>query len=210
MSDVRVGLRYAMSNGLIRTIIGAALVVNMLFAPLFGVAIPYFANQELQSVRALGIMLGGEGLGALVGSFLYGRLSGRFKRRSFLLAAMLLLTLPVFPLAALPNQWITTGFLAIIGLGSGLVNPMLGTFIQVTTPAHLLGRVSGLIRAGAMVATPVGLLLGGTMIAVLDLSGSILLIGSVLAIVLAALWINRSLYELDHEPETSAHAGSPG
>lgn len=210
MSDVRVGLRYAMSSGLIRTIIGAALVVNMLFAPLFGVAIPYFANQELQSVRALGIMLGGEGLGALVGSFLYGRLSGQFKRRSFLLAAMLLLTLPVFLLAALPNQWITTGFLAIIGLGSGLVNPMLGTFIQVTTPAHLLGRVSGLIRAGAMVATPVGLLLGGTMIAVLDLSGSILLIGSVLAIVLAALWINRSLYELDHEPETSAHAGSPG
>ena len=202
MTDVRIGLRYVADNHLIRTIILAALVINMLFAPLFGVAIPYFANQELQSVRALGIMLGGEGLGALTGSFLYGRLCGRFGRRTFLLAAMLLLTLPILPLALLPNQWLATGLLALIGLGSGLVNPMLGTFLQITTPAHLLGRVTGLIRAGAMVATPVGLLLGGTMIAVLNLPGSILLIGSVMAVVLLALWRNRSLYELDREIET--------
>lgn len=197
MADVKVGFRYAMNNGVIRTIVCTALVVNMMFAPLFGVAIPFFANQELQSVRALGIMMGGEGLGALAGAFLYGQLSGRFKRRTFLLAAILLLTLPVFPLAALPNEWVATGLLAVVGLGSGLVNPMIGTFIQTTTPAHLLGRVSGLIRAGAMVATPVGLLLGGSMIAFLDLSGSILLIGFVLAIVLLVLWFNRSLYELD-------------
>jgi MFS family permease len=199
MTDVKVGFRYVMSNGLIRTIIWAALVVNMLFAPLFGVAIPYFANQELQSVRALGIMLGGQGLGALVGSFLYGRLSGRFKRRTFLLAAMLLLTLPIFPLSALPNVWLATGLLAVIGLGSGLVNPMIETFIQTTTPVRLLGRVTGVGRAGAMIATPVGLVLGGSMIALLNLSGAILLIGLALVIVLVMLWINRSLYELDSE-----------
>ena len=204
MTDVKVGFRYVMSNGLIRTIIWAALVVNMLFAPLFGVAIPYFANQELQSVRALGIMLGGQGLGALVGSFLYGRLSGRFKRRTFLLAAMLLLTLPIFPLSALPNVWLATGLLAVIGLGSGLVNPMIETFIQTTTPVHLLGRVTGVGRAGAMIATPVGLVLGGTMIAILTLPGAILTIGSALAIVLLALWVNRSLHELDREPGSAS------
>ncbi len=197
MTDVKAGLRYVAGHGLIRTIVWAALVINMLFAPLFGVAIPYFANQELRSARALGVMLGGEGLGVLVGSFLYGRLSARFKRRTFLLAAVLLLTLPVFPLATLPNQWVATGLLAVAGIGSGLVNPMIGTFIQTTTPAHLLGRVSGLIRAGAMIATPIGLLLGGTMIAVLNLSGAILAIALGLSIVLAALWVNRSLYELD-------------
>ncbi len=202
MADVKVGLRYVADKALIRTIVWAALVINMLFAPLFGVAIPYFANQELQSVRALGIMLGGEGLGALAGSFLYGRLSARFKRRTFLLAAVLLLTLPVFPLATLPAEWAATGLLALVGIGSGLVNPMIGTFLQLTTPARLLGRVSGLVRAGAMVATPVGLVLGGTMIAVLSLSGTILLIGSALAIVLAVLWVNRSLHELDWEIES--------
>jgi len=202
MADVKVGLRYVADKALIRTIVWAALVINMLFAPLFGVAIPYFANQELQSVRALGIMLGGEGLGALAGSFLYGRLSARFKRRTFLLAAVLLLTLPVFPLATLPAEWAATGLLALVGIGSGLVNPMIGTFLQLTTPARLLGRVSGLVRAGAMVATPVGLVVGGTMIAVLSLSGTILLIGSALAIVLAVLWVNRSLHELDWEIES--------
>ena len=119
-------------------------------------------------------MLGGEGLGALAGSFLYGRLAARVKRRTFLIAAMLLLTLPIFPLAMLPNQWLATGLLALIGIGSGLVNPMIGTFVQVSTPASLLGRVGGLI---------------------------ILVIGCALMVVLVMLWANRSLHELDREIE---------
>ena len=71
LEDVRSGFAYVRNHELIRTLIMGALAINFLFAPLFGVAIPYFANQELQSVRSLGIMLGGEGLGALAGAFLY-------------------------------------------------------------------------------------------------------------------------------------------
>lgn len=93
MSDVRIGLSYVRNHALIRTIVIAALLNNMLFAPIFGVAIPVYANQELQSVRALGVMYGGEGLGALTGSFIYGRVARRIQRRPYLLAAVLLLAL---------------------------------------------------------------------------------------------------------------------
>lgn len=201
MSDVRIGLAYVRNHALIRTIVIAALLINMLFAPIFGVAIPVYANQELQSVRALGIMYGGEGLGALAGSFIYGRVAGRIRRRPYLLVSVLLLALPLIPLAFSPGLWLSTAIVAVIGLGSGMVNPMIGTFLQQTTPPHLLGRVSGLVRAGAMVATPIGMLLGGTMIAALTYSGSFLLSAGLMLAIFAGLVVNRALHTLDAEPE---------
>lgn len=200
MTDVRIGLSYVRDHALIRTIVIAALLINMLFAPIFGVAIPVYANQELQSVRALGIMYGGEGLGALAGSFLYGQVAGRIRKRPYLLVSVLLISLPLIPLAFSPGLWLSTAIVAVIGLGSGMVNPMIGTFLQQTTPAHLLGRVSGLVRAGAMVATPIGMLLGGTMIAALTYSGSFLLIAGLMLAIFAALVVNRTLHLLDAEP----------
>lgn len=112
LADVRSGLDYVRNHALIRTLILGALAINFLFAPLFGVAVPYFANQELGSVRAFGIMLGGEGLGALAGADLFGRLEGRVKRRTFLVAALACLASPLLPLAFSTNLWVSTGLLA--------------------------------------------------------------------------------------------------
>ncbi|CAA9558933.1 MAG: hypothetical protein AVDCRST_MAG43-1740 [uncultured Thermomicrobiales bacterium] len=207
MTDVRVGLSYVRNHALIRTIVIAALLINMLFAPIFGVAIPVYANQELQSVRALGIMYGGEGLGALAGSFIYKQIAGRIRKRPYLLVSVLLLSVPLIPLAFSPGLWLSTAIVAVIGLGSGMVNPMVGTLLQQTTPEHLLGRVSGLVRAGAMVATPIGMLLGGTLIAALTYSGSFLLSAGLMLAIFVALVVNRALYTLDAKPEFPA--GSP-
>jgi MFS family permease len=201
LTDVRIGLAYVRNHALIRTIVIAALLINMLFAPIFGVAIPVYANQELQSVRALGIMYGGEGFGALVGSFIYGQLANRIKRRPYLLMSVLIISLPLIPLAFSPDLWLSTALVSLVGLGSGMVNPMIGTFLQQTTPPHLLGRVSGLVRAGAQVATPIGMLLGGTMIAALTYSGSFLLIGGLMLVIFGALVVNQPLHTLDAEPE---------
>lgn len=208
MTDVRVGLAYVRDHDLIRTIVIAALFINMLFAPIFGVAIPVYANQELQSVRALGIMYGGEGLGALLGSFIYGRVAGRIRRRPYLLASVLILSLPLIPLAFSTDLWLSTAIVAVIGLGSGMVNPMIGTLLQQTTPEHLLGRVSGLVRAGAMVATPIGMLVGGTMIATLTYAGSFLLIAGLMIAIFTALSVNRALHALDTELEPAAAPAS--
>ena len=197
LRDVRSGLAYVRNHALVRTLTLGALAINFLFAPLFGIAIPFFANQELQSVRALGIMLGGEGLGALTGVFLFGRFGGRLKRRTFLVTALACLSAPLFPLAFSTNLWVTTGLLVSIGVGSGLVNPMFGTFLQVTTPEHFMGRVMGLVTAGAMVAQPVGLLLGGALIAALGFTGFTVLMASLTCVVALVIAISPALRGLD-------------
>lgn len=209
MADVRSGYSYVRNHPSLRTLILGALSVNFLFAPLFGVAVPWFANQELHSVRLLGIMLGGEALGALLGSWLYGRFGNRVKRHTFLLAALALLSIPLYPLALATNVWTATALLAVVGTGSGLVNPMLGTFLQMTTPGHLMGRVTGLVGAGAMTAQPVGLLLGGTVVAAAGFQSTALLIAILVSLVAVAIALApslRGLDDLDPAPDGSGVA----
>lgn len=200
MQDVRAGFDYVREHQLIRTMIFGALAINFLFAPLFGVAIPFLANQELQSVRALGVMLGGEGLGALVGAFLFGSFANRIPRRGFLLITLFLLSAPLFPLAFATTLPLATGLLVCIGLGSGLVNPMLMSFLQLSTPTAYMGRVMGLVGAGSMVAQPAGLLLGGLVIGLIGFRDSVLFIAVACMVVSILLALSRVIYQLDALP----------
>ncbi|HYI25614.1 MAG TPA: MFS transporter [Thermomicrobiales bacterium] len=210
MGDVRAGLHYVWNHSLLRTIISGALVINMVFAPLFGVAIPWFANQELRSVQALGIMLGGEGLGALAGAFLYGRIGGRIRRRSLLMCSLCLLSIPMIPLAFVSSVIPATALLVLIGMGSGMVNPMLGTFLQTTTPEEYMGRVMGMLAAGAMMAQPLGLLVGGTVLGLAGFQGFIGVVAVTMAVVSAILFFAPALHELDAQPEAGADPVAPG
>jgi MFS family permease len=200
LTDVRSGMSYVWNQRLLRTIIGGALVVNMMFAPLFGVAIPWFANQELQSVKALGIMLGAQGFGALVGACLYGRIGPRLRRRTLLNWSLVLLTLPMFGLAFARDAITAAALLAVLGTGSGMVNPMLGTFLQIKTPDQYLGRVIGMLGAGAMMAQPLGLLIGASLLGLLGFSGFTVVIAVVMLIVSAFLIVTPALAELDDAP----------
>jgi MFS family permease len=203
LQDVRDGLAYLRHHRLLRTLIIGALLVNFLFAPLFGVAIPWFANQELGSARALGIMLGGNGLGALAGAFLFGQVGEKLPRRRMLQATLVLLTLPLAPFALVDGLWPAAALLVLVGLGSGLVNPMLGTFVQRTTPDHYMGRVMGMIGAGAMLAQPLGLLLGGSALALFGFTAFTLIIAVAMATIAIVLGLAPVLRQLDATPDTA-------
>jgi MFS family permease len=197
VTDVRGGLAYVRHDPTLLALVAGALAINFLFAPIFGVMIPYLANQELHSARALGVMFGGEGLGALAGSWIYGRFAGRLRRHQFLTIALVLLATPVIPLAFARDVWTATACIVVFGIGSGLVNPMLGTFVQHTTPSSHMGRVMGVIQGGALVAQPAGLLLGGPLIVIGGLTGAIITIGVGVMVISAWLAVAPGLRALD-------------
>lgn len=201
MSDLRVGLRYLATNRLLRTIVLLALAINFAIAPLFAVVLPVYANQELRSATALGIMIGGEGLGLVLGSFLYGRIAMRVRRQRLLVTSVVLIAVPLGPFALLPGVWPSAALLAVVGVGAGLVNPMIGTFLQQRTPEQLLGRVTGVFRAGALAAQPAGLLLGGLAVATLGLQATVAITAAITVLAAIACLVDPVMHRLDDPAE---------
>lgn len=207
LADIRTGLRYAWDDTLVRSLILTALVINFLYNPVFGVAIPYYAKTVLDSATALGIIAAAFGLGSLVGSVLYGAVGDRLSRRQLMTASVALLSLPMIGMVAVPGLWATVGIMALCSVGSGLVNPMMSTMMMKRTPQHLLGRVMGVIQAGALVATPLGMILVGPALDALGLQGTFVIVAIALVAVFLSVLVNPALRTIDHLGENVAPEG---
>ncbi len=62
LHEVREGFTWLLRNRLMRTLVLAALIINMVVSPIVGVAIPLFAKQQFRSASDLGIMMSGMGV----------------------------------------------------------------------------------------------------------------------------------------------------
>jgi MFS family permease len=196
LADMREGFRYLFGNRLLRAVVLSATALNMVFNPLFGIGIPVYIRANGHDADTLGVMLGSEAGGVLLGSLLYGWLGERLPARSTVIASLLMLTAPLFGVALEPGLWVMGGLLFVVGLGSGIVNPLLGTFIQRYTPEHMLGRALGTFVSVALLASPLGMLIGGALIASVGF-GAAALAGAVLvALVAGMLAFNGALADL--------------
>ena len=200
LDDIREGIDWLWHQRALRTTIFAALIINGVFSPMAAVALPYFAKVEFGSATALGLIMSGFGAGGLVGAISYGALGTRITRRAQMMICVGLISLPVLGMVTLPALWIAWILNFVIGIGVGAVNPMVSTFMLTMTPQHMLGRVSGVFQAGAMVAAPVGVLSGGPLIALVGLQGTFLIFSLMLLGVLLVVLLSRSLHELDAVP----------
>lgn len=201
LSDVKVGFRYVLDSSLIRTIIVASLVINAVYSPLFGVIMPYYAKTVYDSATVLGVLSASYGVGMLIGSVLYGVIGEKIPKRTQMFASVALISLPVAGLIAVPALGWTIAILLLCSLGAGLVNPMVFTIIMKETPQNLLGRVMGVISAGAMVASPIGMLAVGPALDAIGLRGTFSGIAAILAGVLVMVVANRTIRTMDNVAE---------
>lgn len=197
IDDIREGLSWLWNQAALRSIIIAAVVVNAVFSPIAVVALPYFAKSEFDSATALGIIMSAFGGGALTGSLLYGRLGSRLGQRAQVLITVSFLAMPMFVMSTLPPLVVAALVLYISGIGTGWVNPLVMTLMMKITPPHMLGRVSGTFMSAAMVASPLGVLIAGPLIASIGLPGTFLIFSSALLLTWITLILSRPLRHLD-------------
>lgn len=198
--DVLAGLRFLKNDRLMRTILIAAACTNFLDTPLFSVVLPVFANEQYGHASDLGLMLAGMGAGSVAGALLFGSVGARFPKRPQLIAFFVLFGLPLFILAFSPPLLVSVGAMALVGLATGGINPLAITAIQERTPAEMLARVFGSVIAAALIAAPLGALLGGVAVDAFGVTKVIVLIGAL--IFAAGVWLGfqPALAELD-EPK---------
>lgn len=203
IEDIKVGLHYVRNSALIRALIVAALGLNTLLTPLGAVLIPYLAKTEWDSATRFGLVISGFGAGAILGSLGAGALTERFARSTLLRVGLALLTLPVFLFVSLPSLPIAWTAAFLIGAGQGLVNPVLHALMYRITAPEILGRVQGVIGAGAMIASPLGVLLITPVLEEAGLSTTFLLLGAVLsAFGVWAIFVSPLLREVDAAAST--------
>ncbi|MEU5084232.1 MULTISPECIES: MFS transporter [Streptomyces] len=177
---LREGFVSLRADRLMCAMVGVLLVSNALDSGLNAVLYPAYGTRVLHSSSLLGVMVTAIGAGALVGTALHGWLGQRWPRRKVFVACFVLLgALRCVLLAQEPTPALLLGGLAVSGIGSGIVNPLMMSVAYERVPEAVRARVFGLIVACALAATPLGALAAGVLIDRLDVPSALLVFAGV-------------------------------
>lgn len=162
--ELLAGLRFLRRD---RVLFPMAIVLglsNGLSGALFVVTLPVYAKERLGGATDLGLMVTATGVGAVLGATLYGSVGHRWPRRALWLTAYL--SMPVLYLILIwsPALLPLMAVLAVGGVVTAPLNPLMVTIRHERIPAHLRGRVFSTYSAIAVVASPLGVAATGYLI----------------------------------------------
>jgi predicted MFS family arabinose efflux permease len=197
-SELVEGLRFVRSNRLLLSMILIATVGNFLDIPLISVVIPVYAKTFFGSPESLGVVLGAFGVGALVGTLLFGAVGRNWPRRLTFLACYVTGPVVIFgTLAATPPLGVLVAAAAVAGLIFGPVNPLYTTVIQENTPPQMLGRTFGVLVALALAGIPLGSALAGSVVEAAGIVPTIVGMGAIYLAMILGMFLNPALRQMD-------------
>jgi MFS family permease len=196
LADLAEGMRFIWGHRLLRAIVLTVLLTNFLDAPLAFV-LPVLAQEAYGSATDLGLMYGVLGGAGLVGALAYSAFGHRLPRRLTFVCCFAVVPVMYLVPATLPPLPVTLVALAIGGLASGPLNPLLFTVAAEAVPTRLRGRVFGATRAGAWASIPLGILIGGVVVETIGIAGTLLVIGLGYVAVTSYGFLNPAFRELD-------------
>ncbi|BDB44350.1 putative multidrug-efflux transporter [Mycobacterium kiyosense] len=199
-SGIADGLRFVWSLRVLRTLALIDLTVTALYLPMETVLFPKYFSDRHQPGQ-LGSVLMALSLGGLLGALGYVALAKRVPRRVIMLTAVLTFGAAATAIALLPPLPVILLLVALVGLVYGPIQPIYAYVVQTRAPAHLRGRVVGVMASLAYAAGPLGLLLAGPLADAAGLHVAFLVLSLP---ILATGWLCiglPSLRELDRAPE---------
>ncbi len=190
------GLRFIWRQPLVRGLVALVLLSNLIEAPL-SVVLAVFAREEYGSAADFGLLVGVLGGAALAGALGYSAVGHRLPRRKTFLVCFSGVPIGYLALAAQPSLPVAIAALALSGLAAGPINPLLFTVQTEIVPVELRGRVFGAIRAGAWASIPLGILVGGVLIAAIGAPATFLVMGVLLTVVVGYGFFNPTFRQMD-------------
>jgi MFS family permease len=195
-AELAEGLRFIWNLRIARALVAMVLLTNLVEAPAT-VVLAVFAEEEYGSATDFGLMVGVLGGAALAGALLYSAIGHRLPRRRTFLVCFSVVPFGYLGLALLPPLQVALVVLAVGGFAAGPINPLLFTVMTEIVPVELRGRVYGAVRGGAWAAIPLGILLGGVLVAAVGVAITFLAMGLLLAAVVGYAFFNPAFRELD-------------
>ncbi len=191
-SSIRIGVKTLWDDKVLRTLSFALLIIAAVYLPTEAVVLPtYF--EDVDNPRGLGFVISALAAGSTVGSFGYGWISARMKRKTLIRLILLGSALSIIPMAFLPplSVLMLSGFL--LGLSWGPYNPLISSLVQQRVPAHLHGRVFGVQTAVFYAAPPLGMVLAGLSVESYGIKATYIVLAGVLSITSILVLLTKSL-----------------
>ncbi len=159
--EMRAGFRFIYRDGLILAIVITVMLTNFLDAIFWGVVRPVYVKEVFGEALNLGLLIAVNGGGAVIGGLLFAAIGHRLPRHAVFVAAFMLAGMQFWIYALQPSFIVLLIGTLITSIGAGPLNPIIGAVEFERIPADMRGRVLGAITAGAWLAIPFGMLLGG-------------------------------------------------
>jgi MFS family permease len=191
-SSIRIGVKTLWDDKVLRTLSVALLIIAAVYLPTEAVVLPtYF--EDVDNPRGLGFVISALAAGSTVGSFGYGWISARMKRKTLIRLILLGSALSIIPMAFLPplSVLMLSGFL--LGLSWGPYNPLISSLVQQRVPAHLHGRVFGVQTAVFYAAPPLGMVLAGLSVESYGIKTTYIVLAGVLSITSILVLLTKAL-----------------
>jgi MFS family permease len=190
--SLRIGAKTLWDDKLLRTLSVALLIIAAVYLPTEAVVLPtYFENVDNPS--GLGFVISALAAGSAMGSFGYGWISARVKRKTLIRMILIGSAVSIIPMAFLPPLPVLmlAGFL--LGLSWGPYNPLISTLVQQRVPAHLQGRVFGVQTAVFYAAPPLGMVLAGLSVESFGIRATYVVLAGVLSLTSILVLLTKSL-----------------
>jgi len=143
------------------------------------------------------------GVGNLVGAFAALALVGRRRLAAPAGLGLILWAAPLAFVALVPHQVTALIFLAIPGLGNGVLDVAGLTLVQRITPTRVHGRVFGTLEMVAFLGVAVGSIVTPVLIASLGVKGALIAVGVLLPAVTVLAFAR--LHDIDSRAEVPEH-----
>ena len=191
-SSMRVGIKTLWDDKVLRTLSVALLIIAAVYLPTEAVVLPtYF--EDVDNPSGLGFVISALAAGSAVGSFGYGWISARMKRKTLIRLILLGSAVSIIPMAFLPplSVLMLAGFL--LGLSWGPYNPLISTLVQQRVPAHLQGRVFGVQTAVFYAAPTLGMVLAGLAVESYGIKATYIVLAGVLSVTSILVLLTKAL-----------------
>jgi H+ antiporter protein len=197
------GLKFVWHTPVLRTLAFVELTATGLYMPMESVLFPKYFTDRNQPAQ-LGWVLVALSVGGLVGALGYAALSRFSNRRTIVLVAVLVLGIAMTVIAFLPPLPVILVLCAVVGFVYGPMAPIYNYVMQTRAPAHLRGRVVGVMGSLAYAAGPLGLIVAGPLADAAGLHATFLALSLPMLVLGVGAIFLPALRHLDHAPEHGA------
>jgi MFS family permease len=188
--EMAEGLRFVLSNRILRRIAGCTGTFNLCSSALFAVQIVFLVRTVRLSAGGIGLLFSVGSVGSLIGAFTSGRFINRVGQARTIWVGAIICAPGSLLLPIAHHDWrlaLTATGMFVNGFGVVVYNVAQVSFRQGVTPRPLLGRMNATMRFLVWGTMPLGALLGGWLATLFGLRHALWI--SAGGEVLAPLWV---------------------